>query len=394
MRSKTLPRSPATDQTPGAQRLNKLLAAAGYGSRRDCEQLIVTGRVEVDGRTVTELGTKVDPAESVVKVDGSALKRFRPVYFALNKPSGVLCTNRDPSGRMLAVDFIPTRERVFSVGRLDRASEGLILLTNDGELAQRLAHPKYGVQKTYFVTVQGEITNEDMSNLRKGVYLSDGFARVDGIKVRRQRKGCAELEIVLSEGKNREIRRVLARLGHKVMALRRLAIGSLRLGTLPTGASRELSREEVAGLYSISSASRKAGRKRKPRKPAMPLADGHDEPVAVIDNEFVAHIDVQPSATGRVIAFDDDVLPSKGKPPRGRSSRSPAAGGSAQPSTPTRKTHMRPGSKAAGKPPRSLSGRAGATGDRNGRPSSAGKPPRKAAGRSQSSGRTRGPKKR
>lgn len=246
----------------GPQRLNKILAAAGLGSRRDCEQLILDGRIEVDGQTVTDLATKVDPETAKIAFDGSLLKSFRPVYFALHKPSGVLSSNRDPSGRMLVTDLVNVKERIFSVGRLDRSSEGLMLLTNDGELAQRLAHPRYGVQKLYLATVQGEVTQVDLEKLVRGVRLAEGFARVDAVKLRRQRSGAAELEIALSEGKNREIRRILARLGHKVVGLRRLAIGPLRLGQLPVGGWRPLTREEVAALYAAS-----AGERRKRRGP-------------------------------------------------------------------------------------------------------------------------------
>ena len=231
------------------QRLNKILAGAGLGSRRQVEELITQGRVEIDREVVTDLACKVDPNQVSIKVDGSAIKRFRPVYFALNKPSGVLSTNKDPSGRLRVIDFVPDSDRVFCVGRLDRSSEGLILLTNDGDLAQQLAHPKFGVQKTYFVVVQGTLEEADLQKLRKGVYLAEGIARVDGATIRKHRKGCTEIEIVLSEGKNREIRRILARAGHKVVVLRRLAIGPLRLGQLPVGASRQLTASEVNALY-------------------------------------------------------------------------------------------------------------------------------------------------
>lgn len=304
----------ANSPLTGSQRLNKLLAAAGLGSRRDCEELILSGRVEVDGKTVTELATKVDSSSSEVKVDGAVLKRFRPVYYALNKPAGVLCTNRDPSGRTLVTDLLPATERVFSVGRLDRASEGLMLLTNDGELAQRLAHPKFGVQKIYFATVQGEITMEELAKLKTGVRLAEGYARVDGIKVRRQRKGCCELEIVLSEGKNREIRRILAKFGHKVLVLRRLAIGSLRLGTLPKGGSRQLTRQEVAALYACAHTSRKSRSKNKlPRRehqenldeipaPAQSLADFSGD-------DFLPTLSPDSKTFGSVLTYDGDVGP-------------------------------------------------------------------------------------
>jgi 23S rRNA pseudouridine2605 synthase len=240
--------------------LNRLLAQAGFGSRRDCDELIEQGRIEVDGQTVTELGTKVDLAVAKVEVDGQPLKRHKPVYYAVHKPRDVLCTQRDPQGRTRVTDLVPDGARVFPVGRLDRNSTGLILLTNDGELAQRLAHPKYGVSKTYYVVVQGQVTPEDVQQLLKGVYLAEGRARVDQVKIRRVRRGSTELEMVLSEGKNREIRRILARLGHKVVVLRRLAIGPLRLGDLPEGAYRPLTTTEIEALYAA---------KRSPAAPSI-----------------------------------------------------------------------------------------------------------------------------
>ena len=250
----------------GPQRLNKLLAAAGLGSRREVEQYIIEGRVEVDGQAVTDLATKVDPETAKLTFDGSAIKIFRPVYFALNKPVGVLSTNRDPSGRMRAIDLINVKERIFSAGRLDRSSEGLMLLTNDGELAQRLSHPRYGIQKVYLATVQGEITQADLDKLTRGVRLAEGYAKVDAVKVRKQRSGAADLEIALSEGKNREIRRILARLGHKVVGLKRLAIGPLKLGPLPAGGWRPLTKQEIQALYDAAITGR-----RKKRGTGKPL---------------------------------------------------------------------------------------------------------------------------
>ncbi len=247
----------------GPQRLNKVLAAAGLGARRQVEELIEQGRVEVDGKVVSEFHVKVDPAVSKISVDGQSLRKQRPVYFAVNKPAGVLCTNRDPEGRPRVIDLVPDSARLFPVGRLDRSSVGLILLTNDGELSQRLAHPKYGVDKTYFVVVQGQIGNDQLARLRRGIYLAEGVARVEGAKIRRFRKGCTELEICLTEGKNREIRRVLARLGHKVMVLRRLGIGPLRLANLAEGMYRPLTNEEVAALYAAAERARIARRDQK-----------------------------------------------------------------------------------------------------------------------------------
>ncbi|MCA9182920.1 MAG: pseudouridine synthase [Planctomycetales bacterium] len=244
--------SPHSSTSPDAQRLNKVLAAAGLGSRRKVEELIEQGRVQIDGDIVTDLSCKVEPDQVKIKVDGQLLKRSRPVYYALNKPPGVLSTNYDPSGRMRVIDLVPDRDRVFSVGRLDQSSEGLMLLTNDGDLAQRLAHPRFHIQKSYFVVVAGQMTEDELNKLRKGVYLAEGMARIDGATLKRVRKGCTELEIVLSEGKNREIRRILARAGHKVVLLRRIAIGTLRLGQMPVGASRTLTSAEVKALYVAS----------------------------------------------------------------------------------------------------------------------------------------------
>ncbi|MEO1525904.1 MAG: pseudouridine synthase, partial [Planctomycetota bacterium] len=218
------------------QRLQRLLAAAGFGSRRQCEEMIEEGRVEIDGQIVTQLGTTVDPSANKVRVDGVPLKQQKLVYYAVNKPTGVLSTNADPRGRDRVIDLVPNSERVFPVGRLDQSSQGLMLLTNDGDLAQQLAHPKYGVRKVYRVTVAGKIDGETMRNMRKGIYISEGFVRVDGARILKARARATELEITLREGKNREIRRILARLGHKVQVLRRVAIGPLRLGDLPTGA--------------------------------------------------------------------------------------------------------------------------------------------------------------
>ena len=243
------PRTETPSVLTGEQRINKLLAAAGLGSRRQVDELITDGRVEIDGKTITQVGVKVDADTAKISVDGEALKRHRPLYFAVHKPAGVLCTNSDPEGRPRVIDLVPGHNRLFPVGRLDSSSTGLILLTNDGELAQRLAHPRNSVPKSYHVVVAGQVEMDSMRRLQRGIYLAEGFARVDGAKIRRVRKGCTEIEITLSEGKNREIRRVLARLGHKVITLRRLAIGPLRLANMPEGSYRPLSQEEVVQLY-------------------------------------------------------------------------------------------------------------------------------------------------
>jgi 23S rRNA pseudouridine2605 synthase len=240
---------PPSGPPPEGERLQKVLAAAGLGSRRQCEELITSGRVEIDRQTVTELGTRVDAANQEVRVDGVALARQKPLYFAVHKPPGVVSTNRDPSGRPRVIDLVPARDaRLFAIGRLDLHSEGLILVTNDGELANRLTHPRYGVRKTYRVMVVGQPTEETLARIRRGVHLAEGLARAEEIRVHSRGKHGAILEMVLTEGQNREIRRLLARVGHKVLRLVRMAVGPVRLGSLPSGAARALTRDEIAAL--------------------------------------------------------------------------------------------------------------------------------------------------
>jgi len=239
----------AAGTKPGTKvRLQRALASAGYGSRRQCEELIVEGRVIVDGKVVSELGVTVEPSSQKIFVDGTALKPRRLVYYALNKPVGIVTTNVDPEGRPRVIDLVPPDERVFPVGRLDRSSEGLILLTNDGELAQRLAHPKYEIQKVYRVVVAGKIAVDTLRQMERGIHIAEGLVKVEGVRILKTRGRATELEITLKEGKNREIRRILARLGHKVQQLKRIAIGPLRLGEMPTGAFRKLGFEELKKL--------------------------------------------------------------------------------------------------------------------------------------------------
>lgn len=243
------------------ERLNKVLAHAGLGSRRRCEDLISTGRVTVDGQTVRELGTKVEPEQNVC-VDGEPVHGERQVYWLLNKPRGYLCTNHDPGRRPLAIDLVPhISQRVYTVGRLDEGSEGLLLLTNDGELAFRLMHPRFGVEKTYLVQVAGSPKPEDLRQLLKGVWLSEGHVRARSVKRLKRQGESTWLRIVLSEGRNREIRRMLARLGHKVMRLKRIAIGSVGLGKLAAGKARRLSERE---LNELRRASERRSRREQP----------------------------------------------------------------------------------------------------------------------------------
>lgn len=240
------------------ERLNKFLAHAGVGSRRHCDGLIAGGRVKIDGVRISDLGTKVDPEAQKVTVDDQPVRAERPVYWAVHKPPGYLCTNFDPAGRPLALDLIPhVNQRVYTVGRLDEASEGLLLLTNDGDLAQALTHPRYGVEKTYLVLVAGKPSPQDLQKLLDGVWLSDGKVQAKNVRRLKPQGDSTWLRVVLAEGRNREIRRMLAKLGHKVMRLRRVAVGPIQLDRLPKGKSRKLSLPEVEALRKAAEGGKK-----------------------------------------------------------------------------------------------------------------------------------------
>lgn len=258
------PSAPRPDESRLSPRLQKVLALAGLGSRRQCEELILDCRVEIDRKVVSQLGTRVDPQTQEIRVDGEVLRLPRFKYFMLHKPAGVVSTARDPWARTRVIDLVDDASRLFTVGRLDKSSTGLILLTNDGELAERLSHPRHGVQKTYKVVVAGQPDRDAMQRLKQGIYLAEGKAQVDHIRQRQSSPRKTTLEIVLSEGRNREIRRILARVGHKVLELKRIAIGPLRLGELPLGAYRELTRDEVRALRRDSQAGRGPGAKTRP----------------------------------------------------------------------------------------------------------------------------------
>lgn len=235
-------------------RLQKVLAASGVGSRRVCEQLIAQGRVAVDGSVVTEQGLRVDPSKARVTVDGEAVV-VAPgrVYLALHKPVGVLSAMSDSRGRPTVADLIgPRRERLFHIGRLDLDTEGLLLLTNDGELAHRLAHPSFEVPKTYVADVPGPIPKDLGRRLRAGVALEDGPARVDTFRVLDGHGSRALVELVLHEGRKHVVRRLLAAAGHPVRRLVRTRVGDVPLGDLKPGRSRPLTRAEVASLYRSS----------------------------------------------------------------------------------------------------------------------------------------------
>jgi 23S rRNA pseudouridine2605 synthase len=241
----------ASEPHPEGIRLQKVLAAAGVGSRRACEQLIAAGRVEVDGRVVREQGTRVDPAAAVVRVDGLRVNLVAErVYLALNKPRGVVSTMADPEGRPTLAGYVEDREaRLFHIGRLDADTEGLLLLTNDGELAHRLSHPSYEVPKTYLAEVPGPVPRDTGRRLRAGVELEDGPAAVDGFRVVGQTGDRVLVEVVLHEGRKHIVRRLLEEVGLPVRRLVRTRIGPVPLGDLRPGRTRELGRVEVGRLY-------------------------------------------------------------------------------------------------------------------------------------------------
>jgi len=234
------------------ERLQKILARAGVASRRACEGLIAAGRVTVDGTVVSELGAKADPQSQDVRLDGHRLRPEPLQYWILNKPKGVVCTNEDPAGRPRPVDLIPDAGvRLFTVGRLDADSKGLLLLTNDGHLANRLAHPRYEVPKTYRATVAGPVTAKDVQRLLRGVHLAEGKTRRARVKVLKRGRSRSTLQITIREGRNRQIRRMLARLRHPVRDLVRTRIGRLSLRGLGPGKARRLTRQEVEYLKEL-----------------------------------------------------------------------------------------------------------------------------------------------
>jgi len=235
-------------------RLQKVLSQAGIASRRAAEKMIIDGRVEVDGQVVTELGTRVDPDASVIRVDGvRVVVDDSLVYLALNKPRGMHSTMSDDRGRPCIGDLIERRvrgnQKLFHVGRLDADTEGLILLTNDGELAHRLMHPSHEVPKTYLATVTGSVPRGLGKKLRAGIELDDGPARVDNFAVVDAVPGKTLVRLTLHEGRNRIVRRLLAAVGHPVEALVRTDIGAVSLGEQRPGSIRALRRDEVGALY-------------------------------------------------------------------------------------------------------------------------------------------------
>ena len=238
---------------PDGIRLQKVLAAAGIGSRRACEQLIEQGRVSVNDEVVQGQGRRVDPEVDVIRVDTMRINTARGmVYLAMNKPKGYVTAMSDPEGRPTVGDLVRDRvERLFHVGRLDADTEGLLLLTNDGELAHRLSHPSYEVPKTYLAEVLGPVARDVGKRLREGVELDDGIVRVDSFKLVDSTGNRVLLELVLHEGRKHIVRRALAEVGHPVQRLLRTAVGPVQLGSQKPGKIRALTRDELAGVFTL-----------------------------------------------------------------------------------------------------------------------------------------------
>lgn len=238
---------------PDGIRLQKVMAAAGIGSRRACEKMIEEGRVSVNDEVVLEQGRRVDPETDIIRVDTLRINTAAGnVYLAMNKPRGYVTAMSDPEGRPTVGDLVADRvERLFHVGRLDADTEGLLLLTNDGELAHRLSHPSYEVPKTYLAEVLGPMARDVGKRLREGVQLEDGIVRVDSFKLIDSTSNKVLVELVLHEGRKHIVRRALAEVGHPVQQLVRTAVGPVQLGSQKPGKIRVLTRDELAGLFKL-----------------------------------------------------------------------------------------------------------------------------------------------
>jgi pseudouridine synthase len=233
-------------------RLNKILAQAGLASRRGADRLILDGHVAVNGQVLRELGTLADPEIDVIVVDGRRLPtRESHRYLLLNKPAGYVTSLRDPGGRPVVGDLIHALERLYPVGRLDADVEGALLLTNDGPLTHRLLHPRYGLRRVYEADVQGSVTGTDLARWRAGVELDDGPARPLTVDIVARGRLRSRLHLTFAEGRKHEVKRYCEALGHRVLRLRRVAFGPIRLGNLPVGQSRDLTPAEVRALRSV-----------------------------------------------------------------------------------------------------------------------------------------------
>lgn len=241
-------------------RLQKVLAGAGIASRRACEIMISEGRVEVNGRLVVEQGLRVDPERDIIRVDGSRIPPpRRHLYLVVNKPRGVVSTMDDPEGRRNLSDLLEGKRpgkqnRLFHVGRLDTETDGLLILTNDGDFAHKLAHPSFEVPKTYLAEVSGQLHQATLKRLRDGVTLEDGPVRPSSVKLVSTAEDRSLVRLTLHEGRNHIVRRTMEAVGHPVRKLSRTGIGPVRLGSLKSGDLRDLTREELGGLLDLISA--------------------------------------------------------------------------------------------------------------------------------------------
>lgn len=234
------------------ERLQKVIAQAGLASRRKAEELIEQGKVKVNGQVVREQGLKVDPVEDKIEVSGKLLKiKDEKVYFLLNKPKGYVTTASDPQGRPTVLDLIKTPTRVYPVGRLDFATEGLLLLTNDGNLTYQLTHPSHEIEKVYHAMVRGIPKESAIRELQRGVLLDDGMTAPAKVKVLKQEGGNTLLEVIIHEGRNRQVRRMCENIGHPVIRLERVALGNLTLQGVKRGKYRSLSEKEVMELKNM-----------------------------------------------------------------------------------------------------------------------------------------------
>jgi len=233
-------------------RLQRALAGAGVDSRRKCEELILSGAVQINHKVVNKLPAFVDSEKDVITVNGKRIHPARKVYFLLNKPKGVICTSRDPQGRKKAIDIIPTNQRIFCVGRLDADTTGIIILTNDSEMVNRMTHPRFGLAKMYVVKVRGQITGEAAEKLKKGTWLAEGKTGRASVKILKRNYKESLIEITIRQGLNRQIRRMFAKVGLPVKSLKRTRIGKLNTRGLGVGRFRTLTKAEVAYLKKVT----------------------------------------------------------------------------------------------------------------------------------------------
>jgi len=235
------------------QRLQKVLAAGGVASRRKCEELILEGAVRVNRKVVDKLPAFVDPQKDIITVNGKKIRPAQKVYFLSNKPKGVICTNYDPQGRKKAIDLVRSRERIYCVGRLDADTTGLIILTNDSELTNRLTHPKYELSKTYVVQVKGIIDSQIVERLKKGIWLAEGRTSRSSIKILKKSPKESAIEITIRQGRNRQVRRMLVKVGLKVKSLKRTKVGKLNTRGVGVGKFRPLTKTEITYLQKVTS---------------------------------------------------------------------------------------------------------------------------------------------